>query len=162
MVERAPGGVHGSSTPARRARVTARVPSAPASSTTRASPAAMRAAAASSARIGVSPPIGCSRARTRARVESEPLDDQPGEVVVGPRADRHELDRVDLVEQARAGIRLGRARGVEQQRQRFRERDVVVVPPGDLTDADDDRECARHLDARLRSLALTRCPRRAR
>ena len=84
-----------------------------------------------------------ARGRGRATASSPRRStDEPGEIVVRPRADRHELDRVDPVEQARAGVGLGRARGGEQQLERFGERDVVVVAVGDLADADDDRERA--------------------
>ena len=74
------------------------------------------------------------------RIETQTLDDEAGQVVVGPRADGHELDRIDAVEQTHPGVGFGRAGGVEQQTQWLGERDVIVVTPGDLTDSDDDRQ----------------------
>ncbi len=122
----------------------ARVPSAPAMRKTRASPAAIRAATASSARIGVSPPVGWIRGRVRGHVEPQRLGDERTEIVVRPRADRHQLDRVDLGEHATATVVVGRTRRRLDQAQRFGIAHVVVVPVGDLADPDDHRDRHAH------------------
>ena len=168
MVERSLAGVHGNAVPARRARVAARVPSAPASSTTRASPAAMRAAAASSTRIGVSPPVAWTRRRAGETSSAEPVGDQRGEIVVWPRADRHQVEHVDPGQQTATRVGVGRPRRGGDEGERLRGSGVVVVAVGDLTDPDDDGDGCRHAVSMARSplagipgsLTLTRSHRR--
>ncbi len=88
---------------------------------------------------------GPARGSNRQR---EALGDEAAEVVVGPGADGHELERVDRVEHTTAGVLVGRARRREDQRERLRRRGIVVVTVRDLADTDDhgdgDAVASRH------------------
>jgi hypothetical protein len=78
-------------------------------------------------------------AAVRRHVEVEARRHQRTKIVVGPRTDGHELERVDLSQHAAAGIRVRGTRGVDHERERFRIAHVVVVTARDLAHADDDR-----------------------
>ena len=144
MVDREPGGVHGSSTPARRARVIARVPSAPASSTTRGVAGgdprrgrvegADRRLAADGVLRGHGPALGSSPSRSTTSPGRSSYDHAP--IGMSSIASTRSSN-------AAAGVCLGRARGGEEQLDRLGRREVLVVAMGDLSDADDDREAPR-------------------
>ncbi len=90
----------------------------------------------------------------RCDLDTEARRDQPSQVVVGPTSHGHELEPVEFRQRATAGVGVGRARGGEDQRERLRRGQVVVVPMRDLPDADDDRDGRLH-----RVLALKRSSR---
>ena len=71
-------------------------------------------------------------------VDLQPLGDQRTEVVVRPRAHRHELDAVDMRQHTTAGIGVGGPSRRGDERERLGVAEVLVVAVRDLADADDD------------------------
>ena len=92
-------------------------------------------------------------------VECQPVGDQRGEIVVRPRADRHQVEHVGPGQQTTTRVGVGRPRRGGDERERLRRSRVVVVPVGDLTDPDDDRDGCRHA-RRSRGLHCAFAPRR--
>ena len=85
-------------------------------------------------------------------VERQPVGDQRGEIVVRPRADRHQVEHVDPGQQTATRVGAGRPRRGGDEGERLRGSGVVVVAVGDLTDPDDDGDGCRHpVSIRVRS-----------
>ena len=123
--------------------------SAPAIRVTPVSPAAIRVATASSARSGLSPPVGRERSRSRAHRQPERLGDRAGDVVVAPRPDPHHLDRAHGT-RARCS-RCRRPRRAPASRISARASRALFAIDG-LADTDDHRETrhgSRHASGEL-------------